>query len=63
VFDVLQAACINPVRHYRLNVGLLRPGDPADFIVVKDLLSFQVLATYIEGQKTAEAGRSPHSPR
>lgn len=58
LFDVLQAACINPVRHYGLNVGLLRPGDPADFIVVENLQSFRVLATYIEGQKTAEAGRS-----
>lgn len=58
LFDVLQAACINPVHHYGLNVGLLRPGDPADFIVVEDLQTFRVLATYIEGQKTAEAGRS-----
>lgn len=58
LFDVLRAACINPVRHYGLNVGLLQPGDPADFIVVEDLQSFRVLATYIEGQKTAEEGRS-----
>lgn len=58
LFDVLQAACINPVRHYGLNVGLLQPGDPADFIVVEDLQSFRVLATFIEGQITAEEGRS-----
>jgi len=58
LFDVLQAACINPVHHYGLNVGLLHPGDPADFIVVEDLQSFRVLATFIEGQIAAEAGHS-----
>jgi adenine deaminase len=35
VFKVLQAACINPVLHYKLDVGLLKAGDAADFIVVK----------------------------
>src|SRR5690606_27843640 len=32
LYAVLHAACILPVRHYNLDVGLLRPGDPADFI-------------------------------
>ncbi|MCB9302231.1 MAG: adenine deaminase [Lewinellaceae bacterium] len=58
LFDVLCAACLNPVEHYGLNVGLLRPGDPADFILVKDLASFRVLATYIDGQLVAENGRT-----
>lgn len=58
LFHVLQAACINPVKHYNLNVGLLRPGDPADFIVVKDLKNFEVLATYIDGGLVAENGQS-----
>ena len=43
VFKVLQAACVNPVQHYNMEVGLLREGDPADFIVVKDLNNFEVL--------------------
>src|SRR5207302_5713465 len=29
VFDVLRAACVRPVEHYGLPVGLLRPADPA----------------------------------
>jgi len=58
VFNVLRAACINPVEHYKLNVGLLRRGDPADFIVVKDLEKFEVLQTYINGELVAENGRS-----
>src|SRR5450631_177888 len=42
-FKVLQVACINPVDHYKLEIGQLRPGDPADFIVLKDLKKFEVL--------------------
>jgi adenine deaminase len=58
VFSVLQVACVNPVRHYRLPVGLLREGDPADFITVSDLQSFEVQRTYLNGELVAENGRS-----
>jgi adenine deaminase len=58
VFKVLQAACINPVLHYKLDVGLLKKGDTADFIVVKDLENFEVLQTYINGELVAEGGKS-----
>nr|MCU0336813.1 amidohydrolase family protein [Sediminibacterium sp.] len=34
LFHVLQAACINPVLHYKTEVGLLQPGAAADFILV-----------------------------
>lgn len=56
VFNVLKAACVNPVYHYNLQVGLLQPGDPADCIVVEDLTHFGVLQTYINGQLVAEKG-------
>jgi adenine deaminase len=58
VFKVLRAACINPVEHYKLHVGLLRVGDPADFIVAEDLVHFKVLQTYIDGELVADGGRS-----
>jgi adenine deaminase len=58
VFKVLRAACINPVLHYRLDSGLLRPGDSADLIVVEDLRHFRVLKTIIRGQVVAENGVS-----
>ncbi len=58
VFKVLKAACVNPVLHYKLDNGLLRPGDNADFILVKDLKDFEVLRTYINGQLVAENGVS-----
>jgi adenine deaminase len=58
IFKVLQAACINPVLHYNMNVGLLREGDAADFIVAKDLINFEVLQTYIDGELVADKRKS-----
>lgn len=58
VFKVLQAACINPVHHYNMNVGILREGDFADFIVVEDLVDFKVKQTYINGELVAKNGIS-----
>ena len=58
VFKVLQAACVNPVKHYNLDVGLLQEGDDADFILVEDLEKFKVMRTYINGELVAENGNS-----
>lgn len=58
VFKVLQVACVNPVHHYKMNVGLLQVGDAADFIVVEDLINFKVIQTYIDGNLVAENGIS-----
>lgn len=58
IFKVLKAACINPVQHYKLDIGLLREGDPADFIIVKDLQNFEVTKTYINGELVAKEGKS-----
>lgn len=54
VFQVLQAGCVNPVKHYDLDVGLLNVGDQADFIVVDNLTNFEVLKTYINGELVSE---------
>ena len=58
VFKVLQAACINPVLHYKMDNGILREGDAADFIVLKSISNFEVLQTYINGELVAEKGKS-----
>jgi adenine deaminase len=58
IFNILQAACINPVKHYKMKVGLLQVGDTADCIVVDDLINFQVAQTYINGELVAAAGQS-----
>ncbi len=58
VFKVLQAACVNPVYHYKMNVGLLKQNDAADFIIVENLVDFKVHQTYINGQLVANDGES-----
>lgn len=58
MYNVLYAACIHPVEHYKMNIGLLREGDKADFIVVDDITSFNVLKTYIDGRLVAENGKT-----
>ena len=63
-FDVLRCASVNPVQHYGLKVGLLRAGDPADFIVVDGWKNFRVQRTYLDGVLVAANGRSrlPRQP-
>ncbi len=56
--DVLRAASYNPVKHYGLNVGLLQPGDDADFVLVDNLSDFNILKTFINGEIIAENGIS-----
>lgn len=58
LFKILKAACVNPVIHYKMDCGLLRVGDPADFIIIGDLKKFNVIQTYIGGTLVAEKGRS-----
>jgi adenine deaminase len=55
---ILRAACIVPVEHYRLPVGLMRVGDEADFVEVNDLRDFKVNRTWIDGVLVAREGRS-----
>ena len=58
VFKVLKTACINPVKHYSLDVGLLNVGDAADCIIVEDLKDFKTLQTYINGEQVFDNGVS-----
>ncbi|MBE0637820.1 MAG: adenine deaminase [Bacteroidales bacterium] len=55
---VLRSCILNPVEHYGLDVGLLRVGDDADFILVDNLQEFNVRATYVQGMKVGENGKS-----
>jgi len=58
LYDVLRAASVHPAEHYRLPVGLLRTGDPADFIVIDNIEHFNILQTYIDGMLVAEEGKT-----
>jgi adenine deaminase len=62
IFKVLQVACINPVKHYNLNVGLLKEGDFADCIIVEDLINFKTLQTFINGALVFDNGISHIKP-
>ena len=62
VFNVLRAACINPVIHYKLPTGFARVNDPANFILVNDLKDFKVVETYIDGLLVAKDGNSLIEP-
>ncbi len=58
IFKVLRAACLNPIAHYNMDVGQLREGDAADFILVEDLENFKVLQTFINGECVAKNDNS-----
>jgi len=58
LMKVLQAACVNPVKHYKLNVGLIQQNDPADFIIIDNPKEFNVLETYINGDSVAANGKT-----
>lgn len=56
-FDVLRCASLNPIRHYRLPVGMLKVGDPMDAVLFDNPVDFRPLVTYVNGAKVAEQGR------
>lgn len=56
--NALRAASLNPIKHYRLNVGLLQKGDPADLVVIDNFENFNILKTYVNGRLVAENGKS-----
>lgn len=58
LFHVLQAACINPVEHYNLDVGTLREGDYADFVLIDNPQAFNIKATYINGEQVSDGQQS-----
>ena len=62
IFKVLKMACLNPVQHYKLEVGLLQIGDPADFLIVDNLQDLNVLGTYIDGIPAIEKTGKDEQP-
>ena len=65
-FDVLRAATYNPVKHYKLDMGLLQEGDSADFIVVSGIKKLKIEKVVVNGQIVVSGGRSyfkPHSTK
>ncbi|MBI4791648.1 MAG: adenine deaminase, partial [Deltaproteobacteria bacterium] len=53
---VLRCACVNPVLHYHLPVGLLRLHDSMDAVLVTDLSDFRVRKVWLAGNLAAAEG-------
>ena len=58
LMNVLQCACVNPVKHYKLDVGLLQVGDKADFIEVDNFENLNIKKTVINGLMVCDNGWS-----
>jgi adenine deaminase len=58
LFKILQVACLNPVKHYKIPVGTLNVGDAADFIIVDDWRKMNVEQVYINGNLVFDEGKT-----
>ena len=56
--NVLKSIVLNPIKHYKLEVGILQTGDAADFIVVDSLEDFNILRTFINGNEVYDGKNS-----
>ncbi len=56
LFDVVRSCTVNPAKHYNLGTGFLQPGQPADFILVDDYHTMNVIETWINGQNVYGKG-------
>ena len=54
----IRACTLNPVKHYKLNCGLLQPGDAADMVIIDSLSAFNPIRTYINGELVAWQGKT-----
>ena len=57
MFDVIRACTMNPVQHYKLDAGLLKSGDPADFVIAEDYKTMKIRETWIDGKKVFGDGK------
>ena len=58
IFDVLRACSYNTAQHYGLSVGLLRVGDWADFITLKNLTDMTPIEVFAKGECVMAKGKT-----
>jgi len=61
LWDILTAACVTPVRYYKLDLGLLALGDSADLILVESLQQMRIKQAFSAGVCVADDG-APQTP-
>lgn len=54
----LYSASASPILHYKLDLGLLRKGDNADFLIVNDLCDFDISGVYAGGKLVSDGKSS-----
>ena len=52
--EAIKMVTINPAEHYSLNMGAISPGRSADFILVDNLIDFNVKKVFIGGELVAK---------
>lgn len=56
--EVIRIASYTPVKHYNLPVGLLQPGNDADFLIINNLQELRILHCFIKGNEVARDGNA-----
>ena len=56
LFDIIRSCTVNPAKHYNIDIGLLQPGKAADFILVDDYHTMNIIETWINGNKVYAKG-------
>jgi adenine deaminase len=54
--EAIKAVTINSAEHYKLEIGAIQIGKPADIVEVSDLKKFEVKRVFINGKLVAENG-------
>ena len=54
IFDVLRIAHVHPKEHYGINIGSLKVGDKADFMLCDNLVDFKPYSVYVNGECIAK---------
>ena len=50
IIKAIEMVTINPASHYNLDAGAIVTGSKADFIIIDNIIDFNILKTYIGGQ-------------
>ena len=50
VIKAIEMVTINPAAHYNLDAGAIVTGAKADFVIIDNLIDFNILKTYISGE-------------
>lgn len=50
LLSAITVATANPISHYKLPIGRMNVGDPADLIVIDSFQSFEIQSVYVKGQ-------------